>query len=176
MEIFYFSAEYYNAVRSIRMFNQESDWVQELKRCNAMQGENGWRVLELNPLEYLTLPRFIVVPFSLSLHEYSKTAQSFRCQRSVIWVWGLENAALVRLADILPGIADNTMENIVLEHVRRSDRRQRQPNLLELDKILPSINDVQNSYLKLRRLCSPESYRHFMVCLQIFTTFSLNYF
>lgn len=146
------------------MFNQEIDWVQELKRCGTTHGENGWRVLELNLLDHHTLPRFVVVPFSLSQHEYLETARSFRCHRSAIWVWGLESAALVRLADLLPGIADNTVENIVLEHVRRSDRKQRQPNLLELDKVLPSVNDVFNSYLKLRRLCSPEGDRHFMVC------------
>lgn len=146
------------------MFNQESDWMQELKRCKANVGENGWRVLEVNKQDYSTLPRFIVVPFSLSPHEYWRTAQSFRCHRSAIWVWGLENASLIRLADLLPNITDNTMENVVLEHVRRSDRRQRQPYLLELDKILPSINDVQNSYLKLRRLCSPDTDQHFMVC------------
>lgn len=51
----------------------------------------------------------------------------------------------------------------MLESVRKCDPQRRQPHLVELEKILPSIQDVYHSYLKLRELCAPESDRNFMV-------------
>lgn len=63
------------------MFNQESDWMQELRRCNC----SSWRVLELDRIED-TLPRFYVVPAHMSNHDYLKASRSFQKCRGAIWV------------------------------------------------------------------------------------------
>lgn len=76
--------EYYNAVRSVRMFNQEIDWTQELERCGA---SNHWRVLGvLSKTIEDTLPRYYVVPKCLTNHEYFDSARSFQKGRAAIWV------------------------------------------------------------------------------------------
>uniref|UniRef100_A0A182SEH1 Myotubularin phosphatase domain-containing protein n=1 Tax=Anopheles maculatus TaxID=74869 RepID=A0A182SEH1_9DIPT len=81
-------------------------------------------------------------------------------------VWGFKDAALVRLAELNPDITNTTVENILLEHVRRCDPQKRQPRLLELYKILPSIQDVNLSYIKLRDLCTPDGDQQFMVRIE----------
>lgn len=79
-----FRLEYYNAVRSVRMFNQEIDWTQELERCGA---GNNWRVLGvLSKNIEDTLPRYYVVPKCLTNHEYADSARSFQKGRAAIWV------------------------------------------------------------------------------------------
>ncbi|XP_063708687.1 myotubularin-related protein 10 [Culicoides brevitarsis] len=159
--LYNYKLEYYNAVRSVRMFNQENDWMQELERCGA---SNHWRVLGvLGENIEDTLPRYYVVPKCLTNHEYLDAARSFQKGRAAIWVWGTEQAALVRMASLLDTIGDTTVENRMLESIRKCDPQRRQPHLVELEKILPSIQDVYHSYIKLRELCAPESDRSFMI-------------
>lgn len=67
------------------------------------------------------------------------------------------------MASLLDTIGDTTVENRMLESVRKCDPQRRQPHLVELEKILPSVQDVYHSYIKLRELCAPESDRIFMV-------------
>lgn len=153
-------------MRSIRLFNQENDWLQELKRCGASIGQNGWRVQyndRLENPELSTLPRYFVVPHCLSTSEYIEKARVFRHNRAAVWVWSLENASLIRLADLLETATDRTEENIMLECVRKADPNRRPPKIVELDKNLPSIQDVYHSYIKLMEICAPESDRQFMV-------------
>lgn len=83
-------------------------------------------------------------------------------------MYNLENASLVRMAELLPTIPDGRYENTVLEHVRICDPNKGQPALLELNKILPSIQDVQLSYVKLRDLCTPDTTGEFMVIYSIY--------
>lgn len=70
------------------------------------------------------------------------------------------------MASLLDTIGDTTVENRMLESVRKCDPQKRQPYLVELEKILPSIQDVYHSYMKLRELCAPESDRIFMVSVR----------
>jgi hypothetical protein len=82
----YVSEKYYNTShRSTRLFNQKSDWSQELERCNAM---NGWRVLTLDRIDNNSLPMYYVVPKHLTDFEYFKLSKHFRNTRTAIWVGG----------------------------------------------------------------------------------------
>lgn len=74
------------------------------------------------------------------------------------------NANLVRMAELKPEIASPTIENTLLEHVRKCDPSKRAPHLMELSKLLPRIQEVNFAYLKLRKLCTPETDSDFMVC------------
>lgn len=67
------------------------------------------------------------------------------------------------MAELMPTITDTKQENQMLELVRKCDPKMRQPYLMELTKLLPSIQEVYNSYVKLRELCTPDSMRQFMV-------------
>ena len=74
----------------------------------------------------------------------------------------MKNASLVRIAE-LNDMTNSKEENSVFEHVRLSDPMRKQLFIMELTKFLPSIQDVETSYVKLRELCTPESDRQFMV-------------
>lgn len=67
------------------------------------------------------------------------------------------------MAELMPTITDTKQENTMLELVRKCDPLMRQPCLMELTKLLPSIQEVYNSFIKLRELCTPESMRQFLV-------------
>ncbi|XP_050076191.1 myotubularin-related protein 10-B [Anopheles maculipalpis] len=160
--LYRFKEKYYRSPMSegVKMYDKKLDWFQELERCNAT---GGWRVYSKDcRVSNSSLPMHFVVPKHLSDIDYDNISKSFRNNRSAIWVWGFNDAALVRLAELNPDITNTTVENILLEHVRRCDPQKRQPRLLELYKILPSIQDVNLSYIKLRDLCTPDSDQQFM--------------
>ncbi|XP_035909354.1 myotubularin-related protein 10-B [Anopheles stephensi] len=160
--LYRFKEKYYrsSASESVKMYDKKLDWFQELERCNAT---GGWRVYSKDcRVSNSSLPMHFVVPKHLSDVDYENISKSFRNNRSAIWVWGFRDAALVRLAELNPDVTNTTVENILLEHVRRCDPQKRQPRLLELYKILPSIQDVNLSYMKLRDLCTPDGDQQFM--------------
>lgn len=144
------------------MFNKKIDWSCELARCGA----SGWRVLSMEHEDAMpsgSLPMHFVIPRSISETDYLKLANYFRNGRTAIWVYSLENASLVRMAELIPTITDTRQENTILEIVRKCDPLMKQPFILELGKCLPNIHDVYISFTKLRELCAPDSTRQFMV-------------
>ncbi|EAT38271.1 AAEL009815-PA [Aedes aegypti] len=158
--LYNYKEKYYHSSRSVCMYNKKCDWANELKRCGA---ESGWRVFSKDNMEVKsTLPMHYVIPKHLTDIEYLNNSKSFRNCRCAIWVWSIENAALVRMAELNPEIASSTIENTMLEHVRRCDPSKKMIHLMELTKLLPSIQDVNLSYLNLRKLCIPENDREFM--------------
>lgn len=110
-----------------------------------------------------TLPLQYVIPSMIPESDYNRLANSFRNGRAAIWVFGIGDVSLVRMAELMPTITDTAQENIMLENVRKCDPRTQQPYLMELSKCLPSNQDVQISYTKLRDLFTPDSTRHFLV-------------
>lgn len=109
------------------------------------------------------MPTHFVIPRSLTEIEYTKLANFFRDGRAAVWVYSLDNASLVRMAELMPTITDTQQENTILENVRKCDPLMRQPFILELSKCLPNIQDVQISFTKLRELFTADSTRQFMV-------------
>lgn len=158
----YFSEKYYNTLRNISLFNKKIDWSCELSRCGA----SNWHVLSMDHEDTIpcgSLPMHIVIPRSLTESDYTKIANSFRNGRAAIWVYGLGNVSLVRMAELMPTITDTRQENRILEIIRKCDPLMQEPFIMELSKCLPSNHDVQTSYTKLRDLFTPESTRQFMV-------------
>lgn len=153
---------YYNTIRNMTLYNKKIDWSTELARCGA----TGWRVLSLEREDNIpsgSLPMHFVIPRSVSEIDYMQMSNCFRNGRSAIWVYSIDDASLVRMAELMPTITDTKQENTMLEIVRKCDPMMRQPYIMELSKCLPSVQDIAISYTKLRDLCTPESTRHFMV-------------
>ncbi|CAA9994919.1 unnamed protein product, partial [Nesidiocoris tenuis] len=49
----------------------------------------------------------------------------------------------------------------MLESVRTSHPKRKQPIIVDLTKDMPSFRDVQVSYCKLRELCTPGKLQHY---------------
>jgi myotubularin-related protein 10/11/12 len=123
------------------------------------------------------MPRCFVIPRHLTDKDYIDLCNSFRCKRAAVWVWSTGTASLLRMADLLPELLNNpkgnvhTNENLMLEHIRMcADVRNAAPKCIELTKGLPSIQDVYQSYVRLRALCSPISDRELMTQDEKFLT------
>lgn len=71
----------------------------------------------------------------------------------------MKGAALVRMADLLPTIADRTEENKLLEHIRKSHPNKKQPHIIDLSN--PSPREISTSFNKLRDICIPDNTRVF---------------
>lgn len=144
------------------MYNKKIDWSCELNRCGSIN----WRVLSTDQEDLMpsgSLPMHYVIPRSISETDYNKLANSFRNGRAAVWVYSLGNVSLVRMAELMPTITDTRQENTILEIIRKCDPMMRQPFIMELSKCLPSNQDVQISYTKLRDLFTPDSTRQFVV-------------
>ncbi|CAH1717789.1 unnamed protein product [Chironomus riparius] len=163
--MYHYREKYYNASQSIRTFSEEYDWTQELQRCGISSQNGAWRVLSRKSPESDALPRCFVIPRHLTDEKYFELCKSFRSRRAAVWVFSLENASLLRMADLLPELLNNPKEvmhsndNLMLEHIRMCASLKCPPHCVELSKGLPSIQDVQQSYVRLRTLCSPISDR-----------------
>lgn len=164
---FNFREKYYNTSRSIRTYNDDNDWNHELQRCGISASNGTWRVIKRqSPGNIDGLPKFFVIPKHLSDEKYFDLCKSFRCNRAAIWVWSAGNgASLVRMADLLQEHLNNPKENtfstdnLMLEHIRLCASFKNQPRCIELSRGLPSLQDVQQSYTRLRALCTPVSDR-----------------
>lgn len=166
--MYHFRESYYNASRSFRTYQDENDWYHELERCGFSSREDGaWRVVQRKELsEKDALPRCFVVPKVVSDDKYFELCEAFRCNRAAVWVWGIGKASLIRMADVKQEILNNPKEiskdNLMIEYIRMSAGREHIPQCIELTKVLPSIQDVQQSFVRLRILCSPISDRELM--------------
>ncbi|XP_050421975.1 myotubularin-related protein 10-B isoform X2 [Adelges cooleyi] len=142
-------------------FRCQSDWEKELIRTNCV----GWKINTSNNNFQLSqsLPQFIVVGSAVIDNQLRKAVRHFRDGRPPTWCWSTANgAALSRMADVVDP-SNRTQENAMLEMVRKSHPNHLRPVVIDLTKDLPSPKDVEQSFVKLRELCAPESARQFWV-------------
>ncbi|EDV91989.1 myotubularin-related protein 10-B [Drosophila grimshawi] len=161
---------YYSTLTGVSMYASKNDWARELIRCGATE----WQVISASSVPQLQnrlqsckyqLPPHFVIPKCCDVERFLQLSLAFCDSRAAFWVYsyGSGAASLVRLAELQPASQQDTkMENIMLELVRKCDERK-QLKLLQLTDELPSTQDVQRAYQKLRRLCTPESPEKFMM-------------
>ncbi|XP_011183180.2 myotubularin-related protein 10-B [Zeugodacus cucurbitae] len=161
---------YYSMIgkSNVTMYSTKNDWARELIRCGA----NEWQVVSADSVPQLqnvlqapkyTLPPHFVIPKCCTIERFLDLSRAFYDSRAAFWVYGYGSASLVRLAELKPAMQQDTkVENVTLELVRKCDPRHAL-KLLQLTDRLPSIQDVQRSYLKFRRLCTPENPQEFLV-------------
>lgn len=157
-----YSEPQYPCSSETMMFRDAGDWGKELARTQAQ----GWRLSAANHdfQMFSSLPRWLVVPSRVLDWQLGEAGRHFNSGRPPLWSWSSPyGAALVRMADIVPTITDRVQENIMLECVRKTHPRLARPIVLDLTKDLPSCRELQNSYLKLRELCTPEDIKQFWV-------------
>lgn len=136
-------------------FCRALDWEHELQRTRCPN----WRVSKHNEFYNLcaSLPTVIVVPRDLLDAQLEQAAQHFQGTRPPVWCWGTPaGAALVRMAQISPSITDKQQENRMMGLVHRCHPMRLQPKIFDLDQILPSLKEIQISYIKLRELHTPD--------------------
>jgi myotubularin-related protein 10/11/12 len=103
-----------------------------------------------------------VIPRQMSNTDYANFSKFFCGDRSVVWVWSIGYAAIVRMSYLTTPNINTSYENSMLERVRACDPERKEPKLMDLTKLLPSPSDVNTGYYKLRQICAPESDRNFM--------------
>ncbi|XP_045115800.1 myotubularin-related protein 10-B-like isoform X6 [Portunus trituberculatus] len=136
-------------------FCRPADWEHELQRTRCPN----WRVSKHNEFFNLcaSLPTVLVVPRDLLDAQLEQAAQHFQGTRPPVWCWGTPaGAALVRMAQISPSITDKQQENRMMGLVHRCHPMRLQPKIFDLDQILPSLKEIQISYIKLRELHTPD--------------------
>ncbi|EDW06059.1 myotubularin-related protein 10-B [Drosophila mojavensis] len=161
---------YYSTLVGVSMYASKNDWARELIRCGATE----WQVVSASSVPLLqnrlhaskyTLPPHFVIPKCCEVDRFLQLSLAFCDSRAAFWVYsyGSSAASLVRLAELQPSSQQDTkLENIMLELVRKCDERK-QLKLIQLTDQLPSTQDVQRAYHKLRRLCTPETPEKFML-------------
>ncbi|TSK20052.1 Myotubularin-related protein 10 [Bagarius yarrelli] len=134
------------------MFDCSSDWDREIKRTGASE----WRVCAINE-EYLvspSLPEFFVVSSSLADQDLKQFACYFKAQRLPLWCWNHPNgSALVRMSSITEPQQQRKLDQRICSAIIKSHPMRSNILKTDLDKCLPSIQEIQSALVKLRQIC-----------------------
>ncbi|XP_073495520.1 myotubularin-related protein 11 [Phyllobates terribilis] len=136
------------------LFESAADWENEIERLGA----TAWRVTPINERcdTCTSLSKFFVVPSKLLDNDLKKTFAHFQQRRIPRWSWHHPGGSdLLRSA----GIQTNTDPNKDDLRTIRSLLFGSQPQCVIIDtsEELPSVADIQVSFLKLRALCCSDT-------------------
>ncbi|KAM5291276.1 myotubularin-related protein 10 isoform 1-T1 [Glossophaga mutica] len=139
------------------LFETYSDWDREVKRTGAA----GWRVCSVNEgyMVSTCLPEYFVVPSSLADQDLKTFSHSFVGRRMPLWCWSHANgSALVRMALVKDELRQRRVDQRVCNAVTKSHPQRSDVYKSDLDKTLPSIQEVQAAFVKLKQLCVNEPF------------------
>ncbi|XP_049638630.1 myotubularin-related protein 10 isoform X2 [Suncus etruscus] len=139
------------------LFETYSDWDREVKRTGA----SGWRVCSINEGYMIStcLPEYFVVPSSLADQDLKIFSHSFVGRRMPLWSWSHANgSALVRTALVKDALQRRKIDQRICNAVTRSHPQRSDVYKSDLEKALPSIQDVQAAFMKLKQLCVSEPF------------------
>ncbi|XP_028679372.2 LOW QUALITY PROTEIN: myotubularin-related protein 10 [Erpetoichthys calabaricus] len=132
------------------LFDKPSDWDREIKRTGASE----WRVCSINEGYKISpnLSEYFVVPVSLADQDLRQFSQFFTGFRIPLWCWNHSNgSALVRMASIKDVMQQRKLDQRVCAAITRSHPNRSDVYKSDLDKSLPSIQDIQTAFTKLRQ-------------------------
>ncbi|XP_075700459.1 myotubularin-related protein 11 [Rhinoderma darwinii] len=136
-----------------RMFESASDWENEMKRLGA----TAWRVTPLNERcdTCTSLSKYFVVPCKLLDNNLKKTFAHFQQRRIPRWSWHHPSGSdLLRSA----GLQNNTdPDKEDVRSIRSLFGGHSQCVIIDTSEDLPSVADIQVSFLKLRALCCSDT-------------------
>ncbi|MBN3274273.1 MTMRA protein, partial [Polyodon spathula] len=134
------------------LFDRSSDWDREIKRT----GGSEWRVCSINEsyVISLSLPEYFVVPVSLADQDLKQFSVFFTGQRIPLWCWNHPNgSALVRMSSIKDMVQQRKLDQRICNAVTRSHPQRNDVYKSDLDKSLPTIQDVQAAFVRLKHIC-----------------------
>ncbi|XP_030621877.1 myotubularin-related protein 10 isoform X2 [Chanos chanos] len=134
------------------MFDRPSDWDREIKRTGAAE----WRVCSINESYIVSpsLPEYFVVPASLADQDLKQYACYFTTQRIPLWCWNHPNgSALVRMACISDPLQQRKVDQRICSSITKSHPHRSDVVKADLEKNLPTIQDVQAALVKLKQIC-----------------------
>lgn len=143
---------------TVTMFNTKNDWSRELIRCGATE----WRVLSAEMFNSKILPKHFVIPRTLEVNMFDKLSRAFTDCRICFWTYSFGKASLLRIGEV-KSIDDSYIYNTTMEKIRLNDPMKEPLALFNLCDLLPSIQDVQRGYTRLRELCTPENPRQVLL-------------
>lgn len=139
------------------LFETYSDWDREVKRTGA----SGWRVCALNEgyMVSTCLPEYFVVPSSLADQDLRTLSHSFVGRRMPLWCWSHSNgSALVRMALVRDALQQRKIDQRICNAVTKSHPQRSDVYKSDLDKTLPSVQETQAAFVKLKQLCVNEPF------------------
>ncbi|XP_058851226.1 myotubularin-related protein 10-like [Acipenser ruthenus] len=134
------------------LFDRSSDWDREIKRT----GGSEWRVCSINEsyVISLSLPEYCVVPVSLADQDLKQFSIYFTGQRIPLWCWNHPNgSALVRMSTIKDMVQQRKLDQRICNAITRSHPQRSDVYKSDLDKSLPTIQDVQAAFVRLKHIC-----------------------
>ncbi|KAK6476810.1 myotubularin-related protein 10-like [Huso huso] len=134
------------------LFDRSSDWDREIKRT----GGSEWRVCSINEsyVISLSLPEYCVVPVSLADQDLKQFSIFFTGQRIPLWCWNHPNgSALVRMSTIKDMVQQRKLDQRICNAITRSHPQRSDVYKSDLDKSLPTIQDVQAAFVRLKHIC-----------------------
>lgn len=105
------------------------------------------------------LPEYFVVPSSLADQDLKIFSHSFIGKRMPLWCWSHSNgSALVRMALIKDVLQQRKIDQRICNAITKSHPQRSDVYKSDLDKILPSIQEIQTAFVKLKQLCVNEPF------------------
>eukprot|EP00062_Callorhinchus_milii_P002620 gi/632939205/ref/XP_007908180.1/ PREDICTED: myotubularin-related protein 10 [Callorhinchus milii] len=134
------------------LFESYTDWDREIKRTVASE----WRVCSVNErfTTSSSLPEYFVVPSSLADEDLKQLSPSFNGGRIPMWCWQHSSgSALVRMANVRPGVQLRKHDTRILKAITQSHPQRSEVFKSDLDKTLPSLQEIQAAFHRLKQLC-----------------------
>ncbi|XP_037079460.1 myotubularin-related protein 10-like [Pollicipes pollicipes] len=136
-------------------------WAAALNRTGTV----GWRISHANDGFQMcsSLPEVLVVPNGVLDTELRAASGHYVDSRPPVWCWGHpDGSAIARAAYTQPAGRHSQEEQMLLDTIRSSHPFSKEPVKQDVGVTCPSVEEVQESYVKLREICSPESVRSFV--------------
>ncbi|KAL5005209.1 hypothetical protein ScPMuIL_018665 [Solemya velum] len=148
---------------NVPFFENQSDWEEELRRQRC---DTKWWVTDVNRNFSVctSLPPYFVVPSKVLNGDLCKAAPQFVNSRLPTWCYTHRNGrSLIRMANLLPETSDPQQEARLLKAFQKADNSLMTPAVMDIEKLCPSLKDVQSGFEKLKELSMIDNSKDFAI-------------
>lgn len=119
-------------------------------------GSSKYRVVSCNESFHVTdsLPKFFVVPSSLSARHVIENAPKFVHNRFPFWSYSHPptQTSLIRMAFKVASVQED-VEDKIYKSIQASHPSKQPPDIYNLNSLFPSYNDIKHTFLALQAFC-----------------------
>ncbi|KAF0292492.1 Myotubularin-related protein 10 [Amphibalanus amphitrite] len=136
----------------------EASWTDMLTRTSSV----GWRISHVNQAYRMcdSLPEVLVVPNGILDSQLLAVSRHYVGCRPPIWCWGSPDGGAIARAAYTHVTGRTSQEaQLVMDSIKSSHPTYKDAVQMDVGALCPSIDEVQESYVRLREICSPESVR-----------------